>query len=183
MCIEDWGDCPICLKRYPNSFAGHLLGKKHCRNLLKFKRRRGDEDAKIAVQWWTLPDGSSIGLDHRAGTVHTRSLRMRSRTRSRWTTTRNRSSRIALSRWARKRALRKWILELDGGQGAMLQYLDAIQYEFDGDFHQLKCARLEESETTTQGLLGRVDRRVFEALGMHKLGHKFLLVRGICALP
>ena len=108
---------------------------------------------------------------------------MRSKTRSRWTTTRNRSSRIALSRWAQKRSLRKWLLALDGGRGAMLQYLDAIQYEFDGDFHQLKCARLEESEVVTQGLLGRVDRRVFEALGIHKLGHKFLLVRGICALP
>ena len=110
-------------------------------------------------------------------------LRMRFRTRSRWTTTCNPSSRIALSRFTQERSLRKWLLELDGGHGIMLQYLDAIKSEFDGDLNQLKCSRLEESEIVTQGLLGRVDRIVFEALDMHKLGHKLLLVRGICALP
>merc|ERR1712008_344769 len=71
----------------------------------------------------------------------------------------------------------KWLTNLDGGQGALLQYLDPILTEFDADFAQIRAAKL--ARPIAPGALGHIDPLFFEVLGVKSVGHKMLFARGI----
>jgi len=74
----------------------------------------------------------------------------------------------------------KWLTNLDGGQGALLQYLDPIKTEFDADFAQIRAAKL--ARPIAPGALGHIDPLFFEVLGVKSVGHKMLFARGIINL-
>lgn len=70
-----------------------------------------------------------------------------------------------------------WLIALDAGRGAMLQYLDALICEFDGDFLQL-CAAWR-GMGLGKSVLDSVDSAFWDAVGIHRIGHRLLFARGI----
>lgn len=81
----------------------------------------------------------------------------------------------------RERVLYDWLLEQDGGRGAMLRYFDPLMLEFDGDFAQIAAAKL--SRPIAPGVVGFIDPTFWEACGVTSLGHRLLLAGAIAKLP
>ncbi len=76
--------------------------------------------------------------------------------------------------------MEQWLLSLDEGSGAMLQYKDVLQEEFDGDLEMIKAVKVEGGEMG--GALDMVDPSFWETVKVAKTGHKMLFARGIARL-
>merc|ERR1740121_1905840 len=72
---------------------------------------------------------------------------------------------------------RRWLLGLDKGEGALLQYFDKLQAEFDGDLVQVAAVRRDV--TDGQSAIDAVDPIFWEVIGVKKMGHKLLFARAI----
>eukprot|EP00746_Dinoflagellata_sp_MGD_P087520 gnl/MRDRNA2_/MRDRNA2_34709_c0_seq1.p1 gnl/MRDRNA2_/MRDRNA2_34709_c0~~gnl/MRDRNA2_/MRDRNA2_34709_c0_seq1.p1 ORF type:complete len:632 (+),score=76.74 gnl/MRDRNA2_/MRDRNA2_34709_c0_seq1:103-1998(+) len=70
----------------------------------------------------------------------------------------------------------EWLLGLDQGAGDMLPYFPKLLKEYDG------LARISSLWRQHPGSRDRVDPEFFDILGITKLGHKFLFLRGISKL-
>jgi len=77
----------------------------------------------------------------------------------------------------RAQKLHDWLLNLDDGAGAMLQYFDVLVAEFDSDITQIKAVKIGGDEAN--GILGVVDPSFWNVGRVAKLGHKMLFARGI----
>merc|ERR1711924_479676 len=66
-----------------------------------------------------------------------------------------------------------WLMSLDGGKGALLQYMDSFSTEFDAELVQL-CAAWR-GQSCGQSLVECIDPNLWSAVGIHKLGHRLLL--------
>ena len=76
--------------------------------------------------------------------------------------------------------LKEWLKwKADDGKGTLLQYSEALLREF-GSKQEL-AASINKA-TPGVSMVQRVDPAVFEALGVHLLGHKLMLVKAITAL-
>ena len=75
---------------------------------------------------------------------------------------------------------RDWLLSLDNGHGALVQYLLALMTEFDGDLTQISSVWAEPREG--QSLASCVDPEFWQVLGVRKAGHKLLFANGIAEL-
>jgi len=80
----------------------------------------------------------------------------------------------------RDEALRDWLMRLDNGKGALLQYFEVLQHEFDADFGQLAAARLEEPSGPS--VTDTIDPNFWDTCGIKQTGHRMLIARGINAL-
>ena len=76
--------------------------------------------------------------------------------------------------------LRDWLLGLDAGHGALLQYTDALVREFDGDPSQIRA--VWRRSDLGESKLDSVDPSFWVAVGVRSLGHKLTLARGITLL-
>lgn len=74
----------------------------------------------------------------------------------------------------------EWLKGLDGGKGALLQYLPALIREFDADLSQLPGVILSESKVP--GIIGSIDPSMWQACGVVRIGHRMLLAKAINAL-
>jgi len=83
-------------------------------------------------------------------------------------------------RGEREAKFREWLINLDDGVGAMLQYEEVLIAEFDADLTQL--AAVKRDADAAEGLLGFVDPIFWEIVCMRKLGHRMLIARGIMKL-
>lgn len=77
--------------------------------------------------------------------------------------------------------LRKWLLSLDGGRGALERYLQPLRVEF-GDLQALHSAVLPASKCKSNSLVGRIDPAFWDALDVRALGHQLLFSKGILVL-
>eukprot|EP00928_Gymnodinium_smaydae_P070812 TRINITY_DN5457_c0_g1_i1.p1 TRINITY_DN5457_c0_g1~~TRINITY_DN5457_c0_g1_i1.p1 ORF type:complete len:480 (-),score=61.15 TRINITY_DN5457_c0_g1_i1:172-1611(-) len=77
---------------------------------------------------------------------------------------------------AQAEEMKTWLLSLDRGHGALVQYLDRLQQEFT-DLQELVDTVLVEVDAPS--VVKCVDPIVFDALEVRSLGHKLLLARGI----
>ena len=76
--------------------------------------------------------------------------------------------------------LKEWLKwKADDGKGTLLQYEEALLREF-GSKQELAASINKATPGVSMGQ--RVDPAVFEALGVHLLGHKLMLVKAIAAL-
>ena len=76
--------------------------------------------------------------------------------------------------------LEEWLRDVaDDRKGTLLQYSEALVREF-GSKQEL-AASIRKA-TPGASMVQRVDPAVFEALGVHLLGHKLMLVKAITAL-
>lgn len=76
--------------------------------------------------------------------------------------------------------LMRWLESLDDGAGAMLQYFEVLETEFDGDLQQIAAAKVDAAENA--GVLGAVDPAFWDTVRVSKVGHKMLFARGIAKL-
>jgi len=76
--------------------------------------------------------------------------------------------------------LRDWLLGLDSGSGALLQYADALMNEFDGCLQQIGASFYSACES--KSILASVDPVFWEAVGVERFGHKMLFARGLAKL-
>merc|ERR1712061_826571 len=67
-----------------------------------------------------------------------------------------------------QRKLHEWLMTLDDGQGALLQYFDVINNEFDASFSQIVAVRL--SQPFAPGTLGTIDPPFWEICGIEPMG-------------
>lgn len=74
--------------------------------------------------------------------------------------------------------MRSWLSSLDGGRGAMLQYLENLEREF-SSLGQLSMMTIASSMGS---VVGRIDPAVYTALGIDAVGHRLLLAKGVLAL-
>jgi hypothetical protein len=81
---------------------------------------------------------------------------------------------------ARHEAMRDWLRSLDDGRGAMMEYFESIEREFDADLDQILALKLEQP--VNAGQLGTVDPILWEACGVNRVGHRLLFARGINSL-
>lgn len=83
----------------------------------------------------------------------------------------------------REQQFRDWLMNLDGGAGAMMQYFDRLATEFDADLTQIKACRVpQDGEGKEDARLDTIDPILWEIVGIKKLGHRMLFARGIAAL-
>ena len=73
-----------------------------------------------------------------------------------------------------------WLLSLDNGSGALVQYLADIVNAYGGDLEKIAATR--KQNLTTDSILDRVDDSFWKAINVRTLGHKYLLARGIVNL-
>ena len=73
-----------------------------------------------------------------------------------------------------------WLLSLDNGSGALVQYLADIVHEYGGDLNKVAATR--KLNHTAHSILDCVDDSFWEAINVRTLGHKCLLARGILKL-
>lgn len=76
--------------------------------------------------------------------------------------------------------LKEWLIELDEGRGDMLQYMDALVEEFEGNLYQVSVAW--RGTCVGESKVDSVYPEFWTALGVRKLGHKLLFVSGLAAL-
>lgn len=81
-------------------------------------------------------------------------------------------------------SLHAWLMSLDDGGGAMLNYFDVLNVEFDGDLDQIAAAKVHNPGQmfTNMGWISSVDPSFWEVVGVQQVGHKMLFARGIAYL-
>lgn len=83
----------------------------------------------------------------------------------------------------RELQFKDWLSSLDNGAGAMLQYFDRLAAEFDADLTQIKACRISDGTDDHEEVhLGSIDKVLWEAAGIKKLGHRMLFARGIALI-
>lgn len=75
--------------------------------------------------------------------------------------------------------LERWVLDLDGGRGAFMKYLEPLKRDF-GDLAALAASVLPQQ--VGNSVVGFIDVSVWPALGVEALGHKLTFAKGIVAL-
>jgi len=86
----------------------------------------------------------------------------------------------------RELQLRKWLMGLDDGVGAMLQYYDVLASEFEADLTQIAAVKnlpKDDDDGPLRSLTESVDPIFWETVQVKKLGHRMLFARGISHLP
>mmetsp|Transcript_156746 Transcript_156746/g.300635 ORF Transcript_156746/g.300635 Transcript_156746/m.300635 type:complete len:1829 (-) Transcript_156746:72-5558(-) len=79
--------------------------------------------------------------------------------------------------------LRAWLEGLDDGAGALLQYYDILEAEFDADLSMIAAAKVPQPDGgEKRGVLSVVDPSFWETVKVQKTGHKMLFARGIAKL-
>ena len=73
-----------------------------------------------------------------------------------------------------------WLLSLDNGSGALVEYLPDIVHEYGGDLNKVAATR--KLNHTARSIIDCVDDSFWEAINVRTLGHKCLLARGILKL-
>jgi len=72
---------------------------------------------------------------------------------------------------------------LDDGAGALLQYYDILEAEFDADLSMIAAAKVPQPDGgEKRGVLSVVDPSFWETVKVQKTGHKMLFARGIAKL-
>jgi len=74
-----------------------------------------------------------------------------------------------------------WVKQLDGGQGALLEYIDVLKAEFDADFRQICAVRLGGAGFG-EDPVESIDPCFWEVCGVENEEHQSLFAKGIVAL-
>eukprot|EP00930_Biecheleria_cincta_P095634 TRINITY_DN87581_c0_g1_i1.p1 TRINITY_DN87581_c0_g1~~TRINITY_DN87581_c0_g1_i1.p1 ORF type:complete len:1809 (-),score=406.61 TRINITY_DN87581_c0_g1_i1:116-5542(-) len=77
----------------------------------------------------------------------------------------------------RDKKCRDWLRSIDGGKGVLLEYFAALKEEFDADLMQVAAAK-----SPNEAGLKSIDPCFWSALGVTKLGHRMLFVKGFANL-
>lgn len=81
-----------------------------------------------------------------------------------------------------QRALEQWLLDLDGGRGSLMQFIEPLQREF-GSLKEVAAAYCADgTEEESASIVSCVDPVLFEALGVTSLGHKLMFAKGVTKL-
>jgi len=83
---------------------------------------------------------------------------------------------LAIGGAADEWGFKSWLLELDGGRGGFLQYLDSLSKEFDS-FAELSAA--VSPVLSGESVVKAVDPVVYEVLGIHSAGHRLVFARAL----
>ena len=84
---------------------------------------------------------------------------------------------------ARTSELEDWLVSLDKGYGALLQYKDALAWEFDADLSQISlvCAT-PYGGSGGASVVNSVEPSFWTVIGVHAYGHRVLFASGLAAL-
>jgi len=74
--------------------------------------------------------------------------------------------------------MRQWLMGLDAGKGAVLEYLPEILEKY-GNVHKLSTVKVISESNRP---LDQINKNFWEECGITKLGHKLVLAKGIIAL-
>lgn len=74
--------------------------------------------------------------------------------------------------------MRRWLMGLDSGKGAFLEYLPEILEQY-GNLHKLSTVKVKSESNRP---LDQISQTFWEECGITKLGHKLVLAKGIIAL-
>lgn len=77
--------------------------------------------------------------------------------------------------------MRQWLVGLDDGAGAMLQYFDVLAAEFDCDLSQIAEVKVQSVDEKV-GVLDNVDPSFWGTVKVAKAAHKLLFAKGIARL-
>lgn len=73
--------------------------------------------------------------------------------------------------------LKRWLMSLDDGVGAFMQYYEVLETEFDADLVQIASAKVEGGTG-----LKAVDPSFWDTVKVQKVGHKMVFAKGIARL-